>query len=367
MRQDSTDYRDIFLNDLPLIDVRAPIEFNKGAFPQAINLPLMNDQERQKVGTCYKRHGQDAAIALGHQLVAGTSKSQRLDAWASQAQAHPLGYIYCLHGGLRSQIVQHWLYSEVGIAYPRIAGGYKAMRNFLIATTDAAVAECDFVLVGGLTGSGKTELLVQLDNAIDLEGHAHHRGSSFGKHATPQPCQVNFENALAIDLLKKRERGMRQFVLEDESRLIGSCSLPLALHSAMQHYPMVWLEDSLDSRIERIVQDYVVKLCAEFVIVQGPNDGFAAFALRLQTSLKNIVKRLGGERYQRLASMMDQALILQQKTGDISAHHDWVAGLLNEYYDPLYTAQREHADKQILFQGDSAAALGFLRHHHAVS
>ncbi len=366
IRQDSTDYRDIFLNNRPLIDVRAPIEFQKGAFPLAINLPLMNDQERQKVGTCYKRQGQDAAIALGHQLVAGTTKAQRLDAWASQAQAHPHGYIYCLHGGLRSQIVQRWLSSEAGIAYPRVTGGYKAMRNFLIATTDAAVAECDFVLLGGLTGSGKTELLDQLDNAIDLEGHAHHRGSSFGKHATPQPCQVNFENALAIDLLKKRERGMRQFVLEDESRLIGSCSLPLSLHGAMQHYPMVWLEDSLDSRIERIVQDYVVKLCAEFVTAYGPDEGFAAYAQRLQTSLKNIVKRLGGERYQRLAAIMDQALVLQQKTGDLSIHHGWVASLLIEYYDPMYTAQRERADKHILFRGDHAAALAFLRHHHAV-
>lgn len=366
IRQDSTDFRDIFLNDRPLIDVRAPIEFNKGAFPLAVNLPLMNDQERQKVGTCYKQRGQDAAIALGHQLVAGSTKAQRLDAWASQAQAHPQGYIYCLHGGLRSQIVQGWLSSETGIAYPRIQGGYKAMRNFLIATIDAAVAECDFTLLGGLTGSGKTELLVQLDNAIDLEGHAHHRGSSFGKHAWPQPCQVNFENALAIDLLKKRERGMRQFVLEDESRLIGSCSLPHTLHGAMQHYPMVWLEDSLDNRIERIVQDYVVMLCAEFVAVQGPDDGFAAFSLRLQTSLKNIVKRLGGERYQRLAAILDKALVLQQKTGDVSAHHGWVAGLLNEYYDPMYTSQREHADKHIIFRGDHVAALDFLRHHHAV-
>lgn len=364
-RGDSTDYRDIFLNDRSLIDVRAPIEFAKGAFPLSINLPLMNDEERQKVGTCYKQQGQDAAIALGHQLVAGATKAQRLEAWASQAQAHPDGYIYCLHGGLRSRISQRWLLEEAGIAYPRITGGYKAMRNFLIATTEAAVAECDFMLLGGLTGSGKTELLAQLDNAIDLEGHAHHRGSSFGKHAWPQPCQVNFENSLAIDLLKKRELGMRQFILEDESRLVGSCSIPLAMHSAMRRYPVVWLEDSLENRIKRIVQDYVINLCSEFVAVQGPDDGFSAFALRLQTSLKNIVKRLGGERYQRLAAIMDQALLIQQKTGNVDAHHGWVAGLLNEYYDPMYTSQCERANKYIIFRGDHAAVLDYLRHQPA--
>lgn len=212
MRDNSADYRDIFLNDRPLMDVRAPVEFLKGAFPQALNRPLMNDIERQKVGTCYKQQGQDAAIALGHQLVGGTVKAERIAAWAEFARANPDGYLYCFRGGLRSQITQQWLAAEAGIAYPRVLGGYKALRGFLIDTIEAAVAECDFVLVGGLTGTGKTEVLAQLDNALDLEGHANHRGSSFGKHATPQPAQIDFENALAIDLLKKRAAGHEQFV-----------------------------------------------------------------------------------------------------------------------------------------------------------
>src|SRR3546814_15521167 len=129
------------------------------------------------------------------------------------------------------------------------------MRNFLIQTTTAAIEECNFILVGGLTGSGKTELLAQLENAIDLEGHAHHRGSSFGKHATPQPGQIDFENALAIDLLKKRARGRQAFVLEEEGRAIGRCSLPPALHSALQQYPMVWLEAGVAIRTERMLGD----------------------------------------------------------------------------------------------------------------
>ena len=106
MRDNSADYRDIFLNDRPLMDVRAPVEFLKGAFPQALNRPLMNDIERQKVGTCYKQQGQDAAIALGHQLVGGTVKAERIAAWAEFARANPDGYLYCFRGGLRSQITQ---------------------------------------------------------------------------------------------------------------------------------------------------------------------------------------------------------------------------------------------------------------------
>ena len=137
-------------------------------------------------------------------------------------RANPDGYLYCFRGGLRSQIVQQWLKSEAGIDYPRVVGGYKAMRTFLLETTEQAVAECDFVLVGGMTGTGKTEVLAQLGNAVDLEAHANHRGSSFGKRASAQPAQIDFENVLAIDLLKRRAAGQQQFVLEDEARLILS-------------------------------------------------------------------------------------------------------------------------------------------------
>jgi hypothetical protein len=89
-----------------------------------------------------------------------------------------------------------------------VVGGYKAMRSLLLETTQQAVEQCDFVLLGGLTGTGKTDVLHQLDNVLDLEGHANHRGSSFGKRATAQPAQIDFENALAIDVLKKRARGI---------------------------------------------------------------------------------------------------------------------------------------------------------------
>lgn len=361
MRPNSAHYRDIFLNDVPLMDVRAPVEYLKGAFPNTVNLPLMNDSERQKVGTCYKQHGQNAAIELGHQLVRGKLKAERIEAWAAFARANPDGYLYCFRGGLRSQITQQWLKEEAGIDYPRVIGGYKALRNFLIDTTEAAVAECDFVIVGGMTGTGKTEVLARLDNAVDLEKHANHRGSSFGKHATPQPGQIDFENLLAIDLLKKRAHGIDSFVVEDESRLIGSCSLPLSLHHGMQEYPLVWLEDSLEGRVARILGDYVIDLSAEFVALHGAEQGLPAFAERLRQSLRNIVKRLGGERYQRLAAIMDAALEEQLRSGKVDLHRGWIEGLLNEYYDPMYAYQRESKAARIEFSGDQQAVVEYLR------
>jgi tRNA 2-selenouridine synthase len=367
MRDNCADLREIFLHDVPMMDVRAPVEFTKGAFPGVINLPLMNDTERQKVGTSYKQAGQQAAIELGHKLVSGEVKQARIEAWADFARKNPQGLLYCFRGGLRSQITQQWLKSEAGIEYPRVIGGYKAMRSFLIETIEQAVTECDFVLIGGLTGSGKTEVLHQLDNALDLEGHANHRGSSFGKHATPQPGQIDFENLLAVDLLKKRARRIDQFVIEDEGRIVGSRAVPLELYRIMQDAPLVWLEDSFDSRVERILKDYVTDLCAEFIAVQGVETGFAAYAERLKQSLSSIVRRLGGERYQRLAAIMDGALAEQSRSGAVDQHRGWISGMLSEYYDPMYAFQRDSKDARIEFAGDQRAVVEYLKQRKARS
>ena len=360
MSVDCTDYRDIFLNDRPMMDARAPVEFAKGSLPGVVNLPLMNDHERQRIGTCYKQQGQQAAIELGHQLVSGAVKAERIQAWAAFARAHPDGLLYCFRGGLRSQIVQQWLKDEAGIDYPRVGGGYKAMRTFLLETVDQAVAQCDFVLLGGMTGTGKTEVLTQLSNGLDLEGYANHRGSSFGKRATGQPSNIDFENRLAVDVLKKRARGHEQFVLEDESRAVGSCALPLPLYQGMQQFPMVWLEDSLSGRVERILRDYVVDLCAEFIAVHG-DQGFTLFSERLLESLNNVQKRLGGERHQRMLVLMEQALIEQGRSGAVDLHRGWIEGLLVEYYDPMYAFQREKKGARIEFAGERGAVIEYLR------
>jgi len=125
---DGTDYRAILAADTPLIDVRAPVEFTQGAMPAAINLPLMNNDERAAVGTCYKRQGPEAALALGHRLVSGETREQRLEAWRAACLAQPHGYLCCARGGQRSHIVQSWL-QAAGVDYPLIRGGYKALRQ----------------------------------------------------------------------------------------------------------------------------------------------------------------------------------------------------------------------------------------------
>ncbi len=210
----ATDYARIFLDEVPLIDLRAPVEFKEGAFPTAVSLPLMTDEERARVGTCYKQEGQAAAITLGHQLVGGAVRAARMEGWLARLRQQPDALLYCFRGGLRSQTVQQWL-AEAGITRPRVAGGYKALRHFLIDTQAKASAECDWTVLTGMTGSGKTHMLAHITQAVDLEGHARHRGSSFGQLPGGQPGNIDFENRLAIELLQRRNRGESQFVLED--------------------------------------------------------------------------------------------------------------------------------------------------------
>lgn len=361
MRADTADYRQLFLNDVPLMDVRAPIEFAQGAFPGAVNLPLMDDGERQQVGTCYTQRGPQAAIALGHALVSGRIRDERIAAWAAFARMHPHnGVLYCFRGGLRSQITQQWLHSDAGIAYPRVVGGYKALRSFLIETTEAAAAECGFVVLSGLTGTGKTEVIAQLANGVDLEAHAHHRGSSFGAHPTAQPAQIDFENRLAIDLLKKRAAGHETLVVEDEGRHIGRCAVPLPLRQRLEQVPIVCLTDDFDRRVDRILNDYVVQQCAAWVAQHGPQDGAARFGARLLESLDKLAKRLGGSLHQTLRGVMQRALAHQAATGDVAGHRDWIAPLVRQYYDPMYAYQRAGRAARIAFEGPRDEVIHYL-------
>ncbi|SUC40681.1 tRNA 2-selenouridine synthase [Proteus mirabilis] len=193
--------RQLLAKETPIIDVRAPIEFNQGAMPNAINLPLMNNEERAAVGTCYKQHGSQKAVELGHQLVKGEIKAHRVAAWREACERFPSGFICCARGGMRSHIVQKWL-AEIGIDYPLIEGGYKALRQATIEMTNELVQR-PIILIGGCTGNGKTTLVRSLPEGIDLEGFAHHRGSSFGRTIEAQFAQATFENYLAVDMLKK--------------------------------------------------------------------------------------------------------------------------------------------------------------------
>jgi tRNA 2-selenouridine synthase len=361
-RTDTNDYRALFLRPTPMMDMRAPAEFARGAFPSALSLPLMSDAERAQVGICYKQQGQDAAIRLGHQLVSGDLKARRMAQWEAFARQHPQGYLYCFRGGLRSQTVQRWL-REQGIDYPLVTGGYKAMRRFLLEELERSLASASFVLVSGKTGTGKTRVIAHLARGVDLEGLANHRGSSFGQMPTPQPSQIDFENRLSIALLRLLASGPGHIYLEDEGRLIGCLSLPEALREKMKVAPMLVVQQGLADRIDVVIEDYVVDLGRRYLKLYG-EDGARLHSEKLQGDLARIRKRLGGLQYQQVSDMMAAAFVRQWQDTDLSGHRQWIALLLEKYYDPMYEFQLSKRTGEQLFCGDRQAVVAWAQQDH---
>ena len=362
---ESQDYCNIFLQSSGLLDVRAPIEFEQGAFPTAANLPLLDNKERHQVGLCYKHHGQQKAINIGHTLVSGEVKQLRIKQWAQFTRQHHNTYLYCFRGGLRSKISQQWLH-EVGIDITRVTGGYKALRQFLIIQLENAPTQFEFVLVGGLTGCRKTNLIQNVANGIDLEGAAYHRGSSFGAHATKQSSQINFENRVSIDLLKARYANQRILVLEDEGRFIGSVDIPKNIFTKMRNSPLVVIERKLEDRLPQLLQEYVINMEREFSQLHADHEvAFEKFSEYLLSSLLRIQKRLGNKNWSELQNTMQHALKTHKVIGDTSSHLQWLEPLLVNYYDPMYTSQLKNRSKNIIFRGDYDACLQFLADYSA--
>lgn len=349
-------YADLFIDNVALLDIRAPVEYERGAFPNAENLPIMDNRQREIVGTCYARYGQEKAIEKGHELVRDDLREIRIKSWVEFADRNPGGPLYCFRGGLRSQIAQQWM-REAGTDFPVIKGGYKALRSFLLDELENTVKQRSFKLVGGKTGCGKTILIKNLENGIDIEAAAYHRGSSFGRHAHPQNNQINFENILGIEFLKIRSRNV---ALEDEARTVGRAGIPKALFEKMRKSPLVVIEEPYETRLQRLIQEYISDMHAEFVNLYGQHDGFDSFSSYLLGSLDRIRKRLGPARYGDIRKSMQQALELHAKTGEISKHYDWLTALLNNYYDPMYEDQLNQRKEHICFRGNYSACHEFL-------
>lgn len=351
-RSDTDDFKPLFLNDTPLMDVRAPVEFEQGAFPTAQNIPILDNHQREVIGTRYKQEGQDAAVALGYELATDDVREARLQSWKAFTAQHPEGYLYCFRGGQRSHLTQAWL-KEAGVNYPLIKGGYKALRRFLIDELEASVEACPFVILSGKTGTGKTRLLHKISDSINLEGLANHRGSSFGRRCGGQPTQIDFENRLSIALLKHlNQKSGHPALLEDESKLIGRCSLNQPMRDKMQQSPIILLETSVEERVEVGLQEYVRDNLADFIGVYGEEAGFEQFRGGLTGGLYRIRRRLGGVRYQALNSLLENALKHHREDNHLDGYRPLIASLLTEYYDPMYEYQLGQKEGKVIFSGN---------------
>ncbi len=359
--ENSDDYQSIFINDVPLMDVRAPVEFAKGAFPNTLNVPLLDDDQREAIGKRYKDAGQDEAIKLGLELFTPEIRQHRLAEWQQFTTDYPEGYLYCFRGGLRSRTTQAWL-KEQGINYPLITGGYKAMRQYLLDQLEFSQQNIPFIILTGLTGSGKTHVLKGIKFHVDLEGLANHRGSAFGRDVNDfQPTQINFENSLSVNLLKHRHHFPEvPLVLEDEGKLIGRLYLPPDFYHKMIHSPRIFLERKLEERIRMTADDYFGSAWPIYQRVHGEQaeEKFSAFTL---DNLDRIKKRLGGARHAKIKHLFTEALERLFAHDNSEGFDEGVRILLEEYYDPMYRYQLQKKPVEVIFRGDEQAILQWTR------
>lgn len=302
--------------DLPVIDVRSPAEYAHAHIPEAINVPIFNNEERAKVGTCYKQQGRDAAVRLGLALIG--PKLADFVKQADEIAPNREVLVHCWRGGMRSGSFA-WLLRTAGFQVSTLEEGYKAYRNHVLAAFDQAQ---NILILGGKTGSGKTDILRELvklgEQVIDLEAIAHHKGSSYGAIGqAPQPSSEQFENLLYTQWSQLNPE--RRVWLEDESRHIGTCFIPLALWERMQNAPIVFIDVPKEVRIQRLVNEYA---CYDHQL--------------LIEASERIKKRLGGQHYKAIVEALTQ--------------HDYatVADISLNYYDKAYLyGLSQHPENQV--------------------
>jgi len=291
------------LHKYRIIDVRSPGEFAEDCLPGAVNLPVLDNEERAAVGTLYK-NDQFAARDLGARLIsANISKLLESVAQLQQAERRPF-LVYCWRGGMRSRALFTVMHL-IGYRTELLAGGYQAYRRTVQEALYQSAVQSRPVVVHGYTGSGKTRALLALRESgspvLDLEGCANHRGSLLGKLPGGQPTQKEFESRIFAAL-----PAQGRFLVEGESRKIGRLSIPPSLWNAMKAGEHVWVEVPLEVRARQCVVDYAADL-------DGLRQGIACIEGMSGNSVKRLHEDLDSGRLEAAATV-----------------------LLQEYYDPLY-------------------------------
>jgi tRNA 2-selenouridine synthase len=306
-------------SNLPLVDVRSPGEFNRGHIPGAVNIPLFSDDERAHVGTLYVRESPGKAMAIGMQYV--QPKLIDFISRSEEISRDRMVAVHCWRGGMRSREFARHLskngFKEVFV----ITGGYKAFRNHILSFFNTTF---HLRIIGGYTGSGKTKILHGLMGmgyqVVDLEGLAHHKGSSFGGLGQgEQPTTEQFENELFTafnghDLSKP-------VWLEDESHNIGGVNIPMKLYDQMKKSPVFFLDIPVKTRAIRLVEEYAT-----------------ADPELIAAAITRISKRMGGQNATRAIQLLEEKKFQEMTL------------LILAYYDKSYQRALLSHDQKMIFR-----------------
>lgn len=287
-----------------ILDVRSPNEYQHAHLPGSINLPLFNNEERALIGTTYKNLGKFEAIEKGLEIVG--PKLSRFVAFAKSHSKERFVRVYCWRGGLRSSSMA-WLLETAGFKTATLVGGYKSFRSWVLKTL---AKPWRLKIVGGLTGSGKTEILHALEQRgeqiLDLETLASHRGSTYGMIGFPgQPSNEQFENEIALVL--NNMDPLRDIWVEDESRMIGRCKIPDPLYALMLKAPLNIVDCPKSERLKRLFREYGEASKEDLII-----------------ATQRLSRRLGSVRTEEIASLIRSGQLIE------------AMDLTLDYYDKTY-------------------------------
>jgi len=314
-------------SEIPVLDVRTPNEYLKGHIPGAINFPLFSNKEREIIGTIYNQKGRHASIIKGLEYIGPKLKSFVARAFDLKKNNQLL--VHCWRGGLRSSSMA-WLFDIAGIKTYVLKGGYKKFRQFVLRYFQTPFK---LLVIGGMTGSGKTEVLHYLQSnnqqVLDLEDFAHHKGSAFGSLGQPeQTSNEQFENNIFNRLYSFNPDEI--IWIEDESQNIGRNLIPKELFKQILNANLIFIDVNINERITRLVREYSMFDKA-----------------MLKACIEKISKRLGGLNTKNAYKALE----------DKDFHK--VAEIMLSYYDKTYLySLNKHDPSKIHYLQTSTEQLG---------
>ncbi|MBR7783053.1 tRNA 2-selenouridine(34) synthase MnmH [Undibacterium sp. LFS511W] len=293
-----------------IIDARSPAEYAEDHLPGAINLPVLDNEERIRIGTMYKQTGAFEAKRLGAALVAANI-ARHLE---NQLQDKPREWrplIYCWRGGNRSGSMAH-IFARIGWPVAQLQGGYQSFRRRVHAELPQLVSQVSWKVICGPTGSGKSALLETLAAqgapVLDLEQLASHRGSLLGAlPGTVQPSQKQFESQIWLRL--KQAAGKTLYV-ESESKKVGNLRVPDCVMEAIRAAECVFIEAPFEERVRFLCDSYPHWMQQPDVLCER---------------LSHLAVQHGNQQVQVWKEMVQQA-----------AFRELTASLLEQHYDPSY-------------------------------